>query len=136
MFLVVCRVVAAMRKGVQFAESVAEGNLDQTFNIRRNDELGALASALNTMVGKLKNSFEIANRQTREAEEARARATSTYRELQALIDSVDGGVARFALDDASSGRTPDFMPFQAVHGKTTPAMLGTVGSTSSIPKMG
>ena len=62
MFLVVCRVVAAMRKGVQFAESVAEGNLDQTFNIRRNDELGALASALNTMVGKLKNSFEIANR--------------------------------------------------------------------------
>lgn len=55
MFLVVCRVVAAMRKGVQFAESVAEGNLDQTFNIRRNDELGALASALNTMVGKLKN---------------------------------------------------------------------------------
>ena len=100
MFLVVCRVVAAMRKGVQFAESVAEGNLDQTFNIRRNDELGALASALNTMVGKLKNSFEIANRQTREAEEARARATSTYRELQALIDSVDGGVARFALDDS------------------------------------
>ena len=76
MFLVVCRVVAAMRKGVQFAESVAEGNLDQTFNIRRNDELGALASALNTMVGKLKNSFEIANRQTREAEEARARATN------------------------------------------------------------
>lgn len=100
MFLVVCRVVAAMRKGVQFAESVAEGNLDQTFNIRRNDELGALASALNTMVGKLKNSFEVANRQTREAEEARARATSTYRELQALIDSVDGGVARFALDDS------------------------------------
>lgn len=100
MFLVVCRVVAAMRKGVQFAESVAEGNLNQTFNIRRNDELGALASALNTMVGKLKNSFEIANRQTREAEEARARATSTYRELQALIDSVDGGVARFALDDS------------------------------------
>ena len=100
MFLVVCRVVAAMRKGVQFAESVAEGNLDQTFNIRRNDELGALASALNAMVGKLKNSFEIANRQTREAEEARARATSTYRELQALIDSVDGGVARFALDDS------------------------------------
>ena len=100
MFLVVCRVVAAMRKGVQFAESVAEGNLDQTFNIRRNDELGALASALNTMVGKLKNSFEIANRQTREAEEARARATRTYRELQALIDSVDGGVARFALDDS------------------------------------
>lgn len=28
MFLVVCRVVAAMRKGVQFAESVAEGNLE------------------------------------------------------------------------------------------------------------
>lgn len=100
MFLVVCRVVAALRKGVQFAESVAEGNLDQAFNVRRNDELGALASALNTMVGKLKNSFEIANRQTREAEEARAQATGTYLELQAVIDSVDGGVARFALDDS------------------------------------
>lgn len=100
MFLVVCRVVTALRKGVQFAESVAEGNLDQTFNVQRNDELGALASALNTMVGKLKNSFEIANRQTREAEEARTRATNTYRELQAVIDSVDGGVARFALDDS------------------------------------
>ncbi len=102
MFLVVCRVVAALRKGVHFAESVAEGNLDKTFNIRRNDELGALASALNMMVGKLKTSFEIANRQTREAEEARARATRTYRELQAVIDSVDGGVARFALDDSFS----------------------------------
>lgn len=127
MFLVVCRVVAAMRKGVQFAESVAEGNLDQTFNIRRNDELGALASALNTMVGKLKNSFEIANRQTREAEEARARATSTYRELQALIDSVDGGVARFALDDsfrviwANAG-------FYALSGRTREGYARDVGN--------
>ena len=127
MFLVVCRVVAAMRKGVQFAESVAEGNLDQTFNIRRSDELGALASALNTMVGKLKNSFEIANRQTREAEEARARATSTYRELQALIDSVDGGVARFALDDsfrviwANAG-------FYALSGRTREGYARDVGN--------
>lgn len=138
MFLVVCRVVAAMRKGVQFAESVAEGNLNQTFNIRRNDELGALASALNTMVGKLKNSFEIANRQTREAEEARARppAPTGNCKRSSTAWTAAWPVSRSTTRSASSGRTPDFMPFQAVHGKTTPAMLGTVGSTSSIPKMG
>lgn len=99
MFLIVNRMVAALREGVHFAKSVAEGDLDHTFDIRRDDELGTLATALNVMVGKLRESFALAERRTREAEDARAEATSTSRELEAVIDSVDGGVARFALDD-------------------------------------
>ncbi len=99
MFLIVHRMVGALREGVHFAQGVAEGNLDHTFDISRSDELGTLATALNVMVGKLRDSFALAERRTREAEDARALATETSRELEAVIDNVDGGVARFALDD-------------------------------------
>lgn len=98
MFLIVHRMVGALREGVHFAQGVAEGDLDHTFDISRNDELGTLATALNVMVGKLRDSFALAARRTREAEDARAHATETSRELEAVIDNVDGGVARFALD--------------------------------------
>ena len=40
--------------GVKFAETVADGDLTKTLDITQKDEIGQLASALNTMVDKLK----------------------------------------------------------------------------------
>ncbi len=53
-FLVVRAVVAALKKGVDFASAVADGNLDRPLEVYRNDEIGTLADALRGMVAKLK----------------------------------------------------------------------------------
>lgn len=91
-------VIAALREGVRFAEGVAEGRFDHAVAVRRNDEIGALASALNTMARRLRESFSLARERADEAEKARQKASATSRELKAVIDGIDGGVARFALD--------------------------------------
>ena len=85
---------------MEFAERVASGDLDRSLNIRREDELGKLARALNTMVQRLKASFSMAEERAREAEEASARATETSQELEAVINGVRGGVARLELTDS------------------------------------
>jgi methyl-accepting chemotaxis protein len=43
-----------LRKGVAFAEAVAEGDLTQTITLDQKDEVGQLAAAMNNMVDKLK----------------------------------------------------------------------------------
>lgn len=98
-FLILRNVTGVLRQGVGFAEQVAAGNLDGSLDIRRSDELGKLGCALNRMVLKLKDSFDLAKARAREAEEASARATETSRELEAVINGVRGGVARLALAD-------------------------------------
>ena len=98
-YLILRKVTGALQEGVEFAERVASGDLDRSLNIRREDELGKLARALNTMVQRLKASFSIAEERAREAEEASARATETSQELEAVINGVRGGVARLELTD-------------------------------------
>jgi methyl-accepting chemotaxis protein len=44
-----------LRKGLEFAKSVAAGDLTKNMDIDRKDETGQLARALNDMVGKLRN---------------------------------------------------------------------------------
>ena len=44
---------APLRKGVSFAEAIADGDLTKRIDINRKDEVGQLASALNAMVDKL-----------------------------------------------------------------------------------
>jgi len=39
---------------ISFAEKIAEGNLTETLNINRKDEIGSLSNSLNTMSGNLK----------------------------------------------------------------------------------
>ena len=98
-YLILRKVTGVLQEGVEFAERVASGDLDRSLNIRREDELGKLARALNTMVQRLKASFSMAEERAREAEEASARATETSQELEAVINGVRGGVARLELTD-------------------------------------
>ena len=44
-----------LRKGVEFAQLVARGDLTQTINLNRKDETGQLAAAMNEMIEKLKD---------------------------------------------------------------------------------
>ncbi len=46
-------VTLPLRNGVAFARSVAEGNLTETLEVHRSDEIGELFGALNGMVGSL-----------------------------------------------------------------------------------
>ncbi len=47
--------VKPIKKGVQFAHQILQGDLTAELTIRRNDEVGYLADALNAMVTKLKH---------------------------------------------------------------------------------
>ncbi len=46
-------ITTPIRKGVSFAENMAQGDFTQTLEINQRDEIGILAAALNDMVGRL-----------------------------------------------------------------------------------
>ncbi len=48
-YLVVKPIVNALNRGVIFANEIAEGKLDGTLNVKRSDEIGALANALRSI---------------------------------------------------------------------------------------
>lgn len=53
-FLVTRAVTAPLNRGLEFAKSVAQGNLDETLEVRSKDEIGQLSESLNTMVESLR----------------------------------------------------------------------------------
>lgn len=55
---IVQSVVVALRKGVEFAKKVADGDLSVTVDVYQKDEVGELADALRNMVEKLKDIVE------------------------------------------------------------------------------
>jgi len=55
--IVVRGIVRPLLRGVEFAKSVASGDLTQTLNIDRRDEIGQLAAALGQMVRQLRDVF-------------------------------------------------------------------------------
>ncbi len=54
-FLLARSISLPLKKGVDFAIAVSQGDLNQTIDIKRKDEVGQLADAMNSMVEKLKN---------------------------------------------------------------------------------
>lgn len=57
-WLITRSVTVPIEKSVQFAETVARGDLTKSLVIEQRDQIGALANALNTMVGKLREVVE------------------------------------------------------------------------------
>jgi len=51
-FLIARSIARPISKGVAFAENMAEGDLSQTFDINRKDEVGSLAASMNQLVEK------------------------------------------------------------------------------------
>jgi methyl-accepting chemotaxis protein len=52
--VIVKSITSALQQGVEFAESISNGNLNNVLNIDQKDEVGQLANTLNNMVTKLK----------------------------------------------------------------------------------
>jgi HAMP domain-containing protein len=70
----------------QIAEQIEAGNLDRTVNIRRDDEIGTLATAFNNMITRLREL--IGSLETRVADRTKALAASTEvsRRLSTILD--------------------------------------------------
>ena len=81
-FLVVRSVVNALKQSVQFASAIAEGDLQRTLSVERNDELGVLAHALRSMVVKLKDMIATAEQKGKEATEQSEKAKIAMQEAE------------------------------------------------------
>ena len=77
---VVTNVVTALRQGVDYASTVADGNLDARYEPNRKDEIGVLAQALSSMVQRMRTALDEAGAQTQKAE---AEAEKAEKALQA-----------------------------------------------------
>ena len=65
-----------------FAKDVEAGNLDNTLEVKRNDELGALSGSLNSMVLKLKQMIRETEQKGKEAAEEAERARKAVKEAE------------------------------------------------------
>jgi len=68
--LAVNGVTKALSATISYAETVSRGELEAELSVRRKDEIGVLAQALNDMVASLKLMISVAKQKTREAEKA------------------------------------------------------------------
>ena len=69
------KITNPIRKVIDYAVNMADGNLDQPLNVKNRDEVGALAGALQTMVATLKKrmeSIQDANDATQSANKAKS----------------------------------------------------------------
>ncbi|MFH2124273.1 MAG: methyl-accepting chemotaxis protein [Pseudomonadota bacterium] len=57
-FFTVRAIVSALNKGVQFAETMARGDLTTTLAVDRRDEIGILTQSLNTMGSEIRSMFQ------------------------------------------------------------------------------
>jgi methyl-accepting chemotaxis protein len=80
-----CKVlVNPIKKNIAFANEVAAGNLDGSLDVRREDEIGALADSLRKMVGTLKEKIGEAEANTcKAAEESQKAQEATMAALRA-----------------------------------------------------
>ncbi|WP_419778811.1 methyl-accepting chemotaxis protein [Maridesulfovibrio sp.] len=73
-------IVAPVKKSVNFAEAVANGDFNQKLDINQADEIGVLAEALKKMVENLKKMILEAEEKSKAAEEEAARANIAVEE--------------------------------------------------------
>ena len=88
-FFIVRSITKALSKCVNMAEAVSQGDLAQSLDLQRKDELGALSQALTKMVSNLKHMVEQSNQKTLEAETQSQRAMEAMREAEEAKDQAD-----------------------------------------------
>jgi methyl-accepting chemotaxis protein len=94
----IARIISVpLRKGVEFAQTIADGDLTKKIELERKDEIGILADAMNSMVDKLK---EIVTEVTAGADNVAAGST----ELSSSAESMSQGATEqaAAAEEASS----------------------------------
>ncbi|UZP67084.1 methyl-accepting chemotaxis protein [Desulfovibrio mangrovi] len=81
-FFIVRGIVAAIRRTMDFATGIAEGDLNGSLELSRQDELGTLAAALRTMVSRLKDMIAASERCAEEARNESLKAQAATREAE------------------------------------------------------
>jgi len=84
-FVMIRTITNPLKKSVDFAKAVAEGDFDKTLEVDQTDETGILADALRTMVNTLKSGIEEVGHKQAEAE------TSALKAEEALLVAEEAG---------------------------------------------
>lgn len=100
-FLIVRNIVSALTRSVNFAETVADGNLDQEFDLKRGDEIGTLANALRCMVENLRTMIATAEQKSIEAEQESERARVAMQEANEARNEAEQAKRQGMLQAAS-----------------------------------
>ncbi|MBL3582018.1 methyl-accepting chemotaxis protein [Oleidesulfovibrio alaskensis] len=101
LFLIVRNIAGAMSEAVGYAGAVAEGQLDHTLRVQRQDEIGVLADALRKMVQNLKSMIQTAEAKTIEAEEQSRKANVAMQEAEEARKAADNAKREGMLQAAA-----------------------------------
>ncbi|RLD82264.1 MAG: hypothetical protein DRJ10_05210 [Bacteroidetes bacterium] len=80
-FFMTKSIVNSINRGVNFANNIANGNLNATFNLDQKDEIGYLAKQLNTMSQRLKDTIVKVNTIATEIKESGKEITISSQQL-------------------------------------------------------
>jgi len=83
-FFIVNSITGPIKKGVEFAEKMAKGDFSQVLEIKQNDEIGKLGTALNNMTSNL-------GQMIREISSGVATLSSSSTDLAAISDQMSHG---------------------------------------------
>lgn len=89
-------IVSPIKKGVDFASVIADGDLTQQICLNRKDEIGVLASSLNVMSTKLRESFTEVAAHTESVASASEQMTAVSNELAATAEETQAQAASVA----------------------------------------
>lgn len=89
---IMARAIAGPVKATtEYAQAVAQGDLERTFSVSSRDEVGLLAAALSSMVGSLKTKIAEAEQKSLEAEEQSQKAQEAMIEAKAAKEKAEAG---------------------------------------------
>jgi methyl-accepting chemotaxis protein len=99
-FVMAARLVSPIRKTVKVLDNVANGDLTQRLDVHRRDELGQMATALNSMVGTMHDVIcQIETEATALSEYDAATASSS---LSEMADNLSLMISVFTVEDESA----------------------------------
>ncbi len=99
----ITRPILAMTKTVT---KVAAGDLSQTVNIKRKDELGVLAKAFNSMAAQLQTAFDKLEKAKAELEVRVEQRTEQLQEALKIVDTASKAKSEFLANMSHELRTP------------------------------
>jgi methyl-accepting chemotaxis protein len=124
-------ITGALRQGVAFAQTVASGNFALTLDSNRSDEIGALASALNGMSGKLSDIVVVVRQN---AEQLAASSEQISASAQKLSEGAQSQASSLEETSASVEELSASVELVAAHaqGQATAAEQGTRSMTQAL----
>ncbi|MGE5627260.1 MAG: methyl-accepting chemotaxis protein [Solirubrobacterales bacterium] len=85
-------IVNSLKKGVKFAQSIAEGDLTEKYEVSTKDEFGMLADALNAAVGNTKDLIKTLNESISTISSSCEELSATSEEISMQVQNVTASV--------------------------------------------